>query len=78
MKLKEAHERLKAIAAGKFCILKYELTTHADGQLIGGCSLYIDGLAKIFVGLTWDDAFHALDKEMHPEQFIEEMPEVEA
>lgn len=77
MKFQEAHNKLKAIAAGKFCQMKYALITHADGQLISECSLYIDGLAKIFSGATWDAAFHELNKTMHPEQFVEEMPEVE-
>lgn len=76
MKFQEAHNKLKAIAAGRYCSIRYELTTFYDGSLESCCSVYIDG-QKWHSGKMWDEAFHSLNMRMHPEQFVEVMPEVD-
>lgn len=76
MKFQDAHAKLKAIAEGRYCSTVYDLTTYANGDMVVSCGLYIDG-AGWFKDKTWGAAFHALNVAMHPEQFIEEMPEVE-
>lgn len=76
MKFADAHAKLRAIAAGRYCSISYELTTFSDGELKSRCGVYLDGY-KWYHANTWDAAFHELNKALHPEQFIEEMPEVE-
>jgi hypothetical protein len=77
MTFKDAHAKLKAIAEGRYCSIRYELTTLNDGSLESCCSIYIDGM-KWHSGKTWDEVFHSLNMKIHPEQYVEQMPEVEA
>ena len=76
MKFQEAHNKLKAIAADRYCSISYDLTTFSGGKLKSRCGVYLDGY-DWYHGATWDAAFHELNKALHPEQFVEEMPEVD-
>jgi len=56
MTLKEAKDKLKHIASGKFHSVRYELTEYVTGELAEKCTIYIDG-EGFYHGKTWQEAF---------------------
>lgn len=64
MNFREAKDKLKEIAAGRYHLLGYQLTEYQSGELKPECTVYIDGLTH-FRGKTWEEAFKALDEGIH-------------
>ena len=72
MEFKQAHEKLKKLAKGKYFSLDYELTTYINGKKRTVCRVYIDG-ETYFGGATFAEAFRARKQAINPT--VEQMPE---
>ena len=79
MTFKQAYEKMKGIAAGRYFCLYYEIHEHSDSQPEASCRLYLDSKISHDPQPTWEEAFKALDAEMHPKPKLapnmEEAPE---
>jgi hypothetical protein len=64
MTFQEAKEKLKGIANGRYHSLSYELTEYAGGGQQPECLVYIDQY-KHHKGLTWEEAFLSLDRQIN-------------
>ena len=73
MTFKEAKNKLKEIAGGKYHSIYYQLTETASGELFQSCTLYIGTDPQISSYKTWEEAF--LARESVPQETIEaQMP----
>ena len=72
MKFETAQKKLKKIANGlgkNYYSVTYCLTiSELSNTITPKCSLYIDGLDKIFSGVTWKEAFSQLDEHLNPKE----------
>jgi hypothetical protein len=74
----EAKKKLEVYSDGKYHHLEYKITDTGDdsnNELIQECSLYIDGITKIFSGDTWEIAFKKLEQFINP--FVVEIDPIE-
>ena len=63
MTYEQAEERLKKLAKGRVCSLKFEKDFYTNG-VDTHCCLYIDGFSW-YRGKTWNIAFAILEGEIH-------------
>lgn len=47
MQIREAHEKLKKMAEGKYCCTEYHFRTHPKCETKSVCYLYIDGYGSV-------------------------------
>lgn len=66
MTFREAKDKLKELAGGRYHRLSYELTEHSSGKLEAECRLYIDPKISSGYQSTWEEAFAELQKVMNP------------
>jgi hypothetical protein len=59
MTFKEAREKLKRIADGRYCSLSYKESHSSSGDLEVECAVYIGG-HSFYRGPTWETAFELL------------------
>lgn len=66
MTFKEAKDKLRELAQGRYHAIEYELTEYAHGGLKAGCRLYIDPNTSTKWQPTWEMAFDELQKVLNP------------
>lgn len=62
MTFKEAKEKLKALANGRYHTIEFSLTEHHDGEIEPRCTLYVADIDSRPSGRTWEEAFIALER----------------
>lgn len=82
MDFKQAKDKLKVIAAGRYHSVNYDITEDSSGEISQQCTLYIDGLTH-YTGGSWDEVFSKLEYSVAPVREIEidpveEIPVVKA
>ena len=65
MLFEAAEKKLKRIAKGRYCSLRYERTYDDNKTLRQECGLYIDGMAW-YTLRTWKQAFEKLQEVIEP------------
>jgi len=74
MTFKQAVKKLKSVAGDQYRSLQYEKTYCRGGTEITYCTIYLSSTEAIYRGNTWDEAFMAVDKGLHPENYVEKIP----
>ena len=65
MTFKRAKRDLRTLAKGKYCTIRYALTTYKDGREEAKCAVYIDGYSWS-IRPTWAEALEAMKNALHP------------
>ena len=71
MKFKEAKEKLKELAGGKYHSISYEETVFDDGHTTVKCAIYVGDENRFFQGDTWEATFSARERGI-PSYFTDE------